>query len=72
MDNTFISYKIKAYLEKPASKIIRVYKVKVQGLITKDILKKVNSGIHINNKFYSVIKIEIIKKTKSYSWLLIK
>ena len=56
--------KIKAYLEKPASKIIRVYKVKVQGLITKDILKKVNSGIHINNKFYSVLKLKSLKNKK--------
>ena len=28
--------------------------------------------MYINNIFYSVKKIEIIKKTKSYSWLLVK
>ena len=32
--------KIKAYLEKPSSKIIRVYKVKIQGIISDSILKK--------------------------------
>lgn len=63
--------KIKAYLEKPSSKIVRVYKVKVQGLITDATLKKVSKGININNKFYSIIKMQIIKKTKSYSWLLV-
>ena len=64
--------KIKAYLEKPSSKIIRTYKVKVQGLLTDSIIKKTKKGMYINNIFYSVKKIEIIKKTKSYSWLLIK
>ena len=63
--------KIKAYLEKPSSKIVRIYKVKVQGLITDTALKKVSKGININNKFYSIIKMKIIKKTKSYSWLLV-
>ena len=63
--------KIKAYLEKPSSKIVRIYKVKVQGLITDTALKKVSKGININNKFYSIIKMQIIKKTKSYSWLLV-
>ena len=66
------STKIKTYLEKPSSKIIRVYKVKVQGLITNNVLKKTNKGIYIENKYYSVIKIEVIKKTRSYSWVLIK
>ena len=64
--------KIKTYLEKPSSKIIRTYKVKVQGLLTDSIIKKTKKGMYINNIFYSVKKIEIIKKTKSYSWLLIK
>ena len=63
--------KIKAYLEKPSSKIVRIYKVKVQGLITDTALKKASKGININNKFYSIIKMQIIKKTKSYSWLLV-
>ena len=39
--------KIKAYLEKPSSKIVRVYKVKVQGLITDATLKKVSKGIKV-------------------------
>ena len=64
--------KIKSYLDKPSSKIIRVYKVKVQGLITENILKKAGKGVFIDNKFYSVIKIEIIRKTPTYSWLLVK
>ena len=58
--------KIKAYLEKPSSKIIRVYKVKIQGIISENILKKTNKGTFINEKFYSINKIEILKKTKSY------
>ena len=66
------STKIKSYLEKPSSKIIRIYKVKVQGLITNNILKKVGKGFFIEQKFYSIKKIDIIKKTKSYSWVSIK
>ena len=64
--------KIKTFLEKPSSKIIRVYKVKVQGLVTDSILKKARKGIYIENKLYSVLRITIIKKTKTYSWVLVK
>ena len=64
--------KIKTYLEKPSSKIIRVYKVKVQGLVTDSILKKSRKGIYIENKLYSVIRMTVIKKTKTYSWVLVK
>ena len=64
--------KIKIYLEKPSSKIIRVYKVKVQGLVTDSLLKKARKGIYIENKLYSVLRITVIKKTKTYSWVLVK
>ena len=64
--------KIKIYLEKPSSKIIRVYKVKVQGLVTDSLLRKARKGIYIENKLYSVLRITIIKKTKTYSWVLVK
>ena len=53
--------KIKIYLEKPSSKIIRVYKVKVQGLVTDSLLRKARKGIYIENKLYSVLRITIIK-----------
>ncbi len=64
--------KIKDYLEKPSSKIIIFYKVKIQVIVSENILKKANKGTFINEKFYSIKKIEILKKTKSYSWLLVK
>ncbi len=64
--------KIKSYLEKPSSKILRVYKVKIQGLINNNDIKKYKNGTHIGNDFYSIISMTVIKKTKSYSWLLIK
>ncbi len=64
--------KIKIYLEKPSSKIIRVYKVKVQGLVTDSLLRKARKGIYIENKLYSVLRITVIKKTKTYSWVLVK
>ena len=64
--------KIKTYLEKPSSKIIRVYKVKVQGLVTDSSLKKARKGIYIENKLHSILRITVIKKTKTYSWVLVK
>ena len=64
--------KIKIYLEKPSSKIIRVYKVKVQGLVTDSLLRKARKGIYMENKLYSVLRITVIKKTKTYSWVLVK
>ena len=64
--------KIKAYLEKPSSKIIRVYKVKVQGLISNSLVKKSQKGLHIGEQYYSIISMLILKRTKSYSWMLVK
>ncbi len=64
--------KIKSYLEKPSSKILRVYKVKIQGLVNNDIIKRYKNGTRIGNQFYSIVSMTIIKKTKSYSWLIIK
>ena len=64
--------KIKSYLEKPSSKIQRIYKVKVLGLIDNSIVKKLKKGVKIGDIYYSIIKISVIKKTKNYSWLLVK
>ena len=64
--------RIKSYLESPSSKILRVYKVKIQGLITNSIIKKYQKGLQVGNIFYSIISMKIIKQSKSYSWLIIK
>ena len=63
---------IKRYLESPKNKIVRIYKVKVQGIVTDDIIKKIRRGIMLNKIIYSVKDIQIIKKNRSYTWLLIK
>ncbi len=64
--------KIKNYLEKPSSRVVRVYKVKVQGLIDNRTISKISRGIQMGDTFYSVKSLILIKKTKSYSWTLIK
>ena len=61
--------KIKHYLEKPSSKIIRIYKVKIQGQITKKSLDQIKKGIYINNILYKVVNIILLKKTRTYSWV---
>ncbi len=63
---------IKKYLESPSNKFVRVYKVKVQGKIEKELLKKIRAGVIINKIKYKVKSIKIIKVNKSYAWLLIK
>tara|TARA_E500000178_G_C16878287_1_gene687742 strand:- start:424 stop:1020 length:597 start_codon:yes stop_codon:yes gene_type:complete len=64
--------KIKSYLESPSSKIIRIYKVKVQGILQKHIVNKAKDGLKIGNKKFSIVTIEILKKTNNYTWLLVK
>jgi len=64
--------KIKFFLEKPSSKIIRVYKVKIQGLIHNNNIKESKKKFLIGNEYYSIKSMTILKKTKSYSWMLIK
>ncbi len=64
--------KIKSYLESPSNKIIRIYKVKIQGIIDTKTVQKIHKGVIINNIKYKVKTIKIISATKSYSWVLIK
>ena len=63
---------IKKHLESPSNKFLRVYKVKVQGEIKKELLTKIRAGVIINKITYKVKSIKIIKVNKSYAWLLIK
>ena len=55
---------IKSYLEKPSSKILRVYKVKIQGLIKNSDIKKIKKGIHLGKEYYSIVNISILKILK--------
>ena len=64
--------KIKRKLELPSNKVVRVYKVKIQGIINDKILKKIKKGILVNKVLYKIKSINIIKKNPSYSWVLIK
>ena len=62
--------KIKHYLESPSNKIIRIYKVKVQGIVDKKIIQKLLLGYRINNFKYKPIKAYITHNTKTYTWLM--
>ncbi len=64
--------KIKAYFEAPSSKIARIYKIKVQGLLKNDHLYKIKKGIKISNIVHRVVDIRLIKSTKSYTWANVK
>ena len=64
--------KIKKYLETPSNKIIRIYRVKIQGILDAKNIKKIQQGLIINNINYKVKAIKVISTTKSYSWTLIK
>ncbi len=66
------STKIKHFLESPSSKVIRVYKVKIQGVLEKKTIDKIKKGVFINKISYKVKALKIINTTKSYSWILIK
>jgi 23S rRNA pseudouridine2605 synthase len=64
--------KIKRFLESPNNRIIRTYKVKVQGIIDNNALAKIKKGLLINKIYYKVKNIKEIDKSRSYSWFIIK
>ena len=64
--------KIKHYLESPKSKIIRIYKVKVQGKVSLDLINKIKKGTKIKKFNYKVVSIKLLRASNTYSWLLIK
>ena len=58
--------------ELPSSNFLRVYRVCINGIINKQKINKINSGIEIEGIHYNKIKISIEKFSKPYSWLVIK
>ncbi len=63
--------KLKNYFENPKSKIIRIYKVKVQGIVERKHKERILEGITIKNIKYKVVDLRFLNKTKSYTWLRI-
>lgn len=64
--------KIKHYLESPASKIIRVYKARIQGALDNKHFIEIKKGIIVKGISYKVSDIQFIKRTRTYTWCLIK
>ena len=64
--------KIKYYLESPSNKIIRVYKVKVQGVLKEFHIENIRKGLIIKGIKYSVLSISVIKNTRTYTWIIMK
>ena len=60
------------YFELPKNKISRIYKVKVYGNVTKQIINKINSGINIKGTVHQIDEIKLIKNLKTNSWYSIK
>ena len=58
--------------ELPSSNLLRVYRVCLNGIINKQKIKRINSGITIEGIHYNKIKIEIEKSTSNSTWVLFK
>ncbi len=63
--------KIKNYMENPTSRIERVYKVKVQGIVEEKHKIKILRGISIEKKSYDVLSLQMLSKTRTYTWMKI-
>ena len=59
-------------LELPSSKILRVYRVCINGEIKSEDLLNINKGIKINNIHYNEVKVKIEKFKSPYTWLIFK
>ena len=58
--------------ELPSSNFLRVYRVCINGMINKQKINKINSGIEIEGIHYNKIKIEIEKSTLNRTWVVFK
>ena len=58
--------------ELPSSNFLRVYRVCINGIINKQKINKINSGIEIEGIHYNKIKIEIEKSTLNRTWVVFK
>ena len=59
-------------LELPSSNILRVYRVCVNGDVKSNQIKKINSGIRIEDILYKKVKVNIEKIKKPQVWLKFK
>tara|TARA_B100000579_G_scaffold220111_1_gene179993 strand:- start:4080 stop:4763 length:684 start_codon:yes stop_codon:yes gene_type:complete len=58
--------------ELPSSNLLRVYRVCLNGIINKQKINRINSGLTIEGIHYNKIKIEIEKSTSNSTWVLFK
>ena len=59
----------KRKMELPKNNFERVYKVRVQGFIDKNFIDRLSKGLRIKHIKYKPIKVSLISKTKTYSWI---
>ena len=59
----------KRKMELPKNNFERVYKVRVQGFIDKNFVDRLSKGLRIKHIKYKPIKVSLISKTKTYSWI---
>jgi len=57
------------YLTLPQNNIERIYEAKLQGVIKKEELKKINDGIMLEDGWISKPKVRFSKKTKENCWV---
>lgn len=56
----------------PKNEIKKVYKVKVEGEVSLETLKKMKEGAVLEDGFFKPDKIKVIKKEKDGTWLLVE
>ena len=58
--------------ELPSSKILRVYRVCINGSTNSIDIQKINGGLIINNIHYDKVTVKIEKNKEKYTWLIFK
>lgn len=60
------------FMESPANEFERVYRVRIRGIITKEDIQKLKSGITVDGVHYKRIDVIPEKNQTSNSWVIVK
>ena len=57
------------FLTRPKNSIERVYEVKIQGTIDKEVIARLNKGVRLDDGWFSKPKIKFLKKMEENCWV---
>jgi 23S rRNA pseudouridine2605 synthase len=57
------------YIMHPSYEVIKVYEVKVFGLVSSKILKSLREGVHMDGEFYKPLSVRPLKTLANKTWL---